>query len=377
MNERILILTPGGLEDGGGIGRQMGYLSDAWAKLRGAPKIQIIDSHGAGSRIWSPFFLVRSLISVAAEKWSHQIVLIHVNIAGRGSTLRKLIAVPTLNLLGIPVVLHLHDYNYPRYIASLPVWLQRAVAAMFQSAAKVIVLGEADATFVHQELGVRRDRVTVMHNAVPRPATITEPGDAQLLQQPFQILFLGGLSERKGVPELIEALASPALRALPWRAILAGGGPVEHYRAEVEKAGLADRVALPGWVDRDTASNLLAQSTMLVLPSHDEGMPISVLEALSHGLPIVCTKVGALNEVIIDGASGLFVPVNDPATLAATMGRVLADPALRSRLSAGARKRFAAGFDVARYAERMLALYQAVNAAGGRRLGRKFEASRS
>ena len=133
---------------------------------------------------------------------------------------------------------------------------------------------------------------------------------------PPHLVFLGHLSARKGVPELLEALASPALAALPWRATLAGGGPVDEFRARAAALGLADRVAFPGWIDQPAASALCAAADILVLPSHAEGLAMSVLEGLAHGLAVVATPVGAHAEVIEPEQSGLLVPPGDVAALA-------------------------------------------------------------
>lgn len=355
MHGRILILTPGGFEHGGGIGRQMGYLCRAWAASVQPPDVRVIDSHGAGSRWLSPFFLASAILRIIVEAIRAEIAVIHINVAGRGSTWRKLIATPICAALRLPIVLHLHDYDYPRFVSSLPGMAQAAIRAMFKLADRVVVLGHADGDYVTRILGVAAERVIILHNAAPRP-TVTERPPAQ----PHRILFLGGLGPRKGVPELLEALASPTLQALPWTAVLAGGGPVAEYRQRAAELGLQDRVTLPGWVDGATAARLLSEATLLTLPSHAEGMAMSVLEGLAYGLPIVCTRVGALGEVIIDEMSGLFVPVGNAGMLAATLARVLSDPDLRHRLSVGAQSRFAEGFEIDRYAERMLALYQSI-----------------
>ena len=103
-----------------------------------------------------------------------------------------------------------------------------------------------------------------------------------------------------------------------------------------------------------------------MLPSHAEGLAMSLLEGLAHGLAVVTTPVGAHAEVIEPEQSGLFVPPGDVAALAAALARVIDDPALRDRLRAGARQRFLDRFDVRSYAARLAGLH--VGLLGGRRL---------
>jgi glycosyltransferase involved in cell wall biosynthesis len=102
---------------------------------------------------------------------------------------------------------------------------------------------------------------------------------------------------------------------------------------------------------------LCAGADILVLPSHHEGMAMAVLEGLAHGLAVVTTPVGAHDEAIDDGASGLFVPVGDSAALAVALAGLVADPARRAALAAGARARFVERFSMASYLPALRHIY--------------------
>lgn len=125
------------------------------------------------------------------------------------------------------------------------------------------------------------------------------------------IVFLGRLSERKGVTELLLALSHPVMKELQWRAVLAGDGPVEDYRRQADAMALSNLVEMPGWLDAGEAQPCVRVQISTVLPSHAEGLAMAVLEGLSHGLAVVTTRVGAHDEVITDGETGIFVPVGD------------------------------------------------------------------
>ncbi len=369
----VLVLCPGGLEHGGGIGRQMGYFLAALPHAPETPAYRVIDTRGPwflGSARWriplSALYLVAAAFRIAWAGIARQPSLLHVNITGRGSTLRKLMLTAIARAVALPYVLHIHDYDYAADVRARGGLMRRLVRNMFAAAAQTIVLGTEAERTLRAALALPDARILVLPNAAPDPHPAPRAPAGVAPADPVRLVFLGDLSARKGVPELLEALASPALAALPWRATLAGGGPVEEFRARAAALGLADRVAFPGWIDQAGASALCAAADILVLPSHAEGLAMSVLEGLAHGLAVVATPVGAHAEVIEPDQSGVFVLPGDIAALAAALARVVGDPALRERLGAGARQRFVDRFDVRSYSVRLARLH--VGLLGGRTL---------
>jgi glycosyltransferase involved in cell wall biosynthesis len=244
--------------------------------------------------------------------------------------------------------------------------MRRLVRGMFAAAEQTIVLGTEAERTLRAALAFPDARVLVLPNAVPDPNPAPRAGVSVSGGSPVHLVFLGYLSARKGVPELLEALASPALAALSWRATLAGGGPVDEFRARAAALGLADRVAFPGWIDQPAVNALCAAGDILVLPSHAEGLAMSVLEGLAHGLAVVATPVGAHAEVIEPERSGLLAPPGNVPALAAALARVVGDPELRERLRCGARQRFLDRFDARHYASSLVRLH--VGLLGGRRV---------
>ena len=365
----VLVLCPGGLEHGGGIGRQMGYFLAAMPRTEEMPVYRVTDTRGPwflGSAPWriplSALYLAAAAFQIAGAGIAAQPGLVHVNITGRGSTMRKLALTAFARAVALPYVLHIHDYDYAVDFRGRRGLVQRLVRGMFAAAAQIIVLGvEAERT-LREALALPDAPILVLPNAVPHPA----PRAAATLAAagPLHLVFLGYLSARKGVPELLEALASPALAAMSWRATLAGGGPVDEFRARSVALGLSDRVSFPGWIDQPAASALCEAGDILVLPSHAEGLAMSVLEGLAHGLAVVATPVGAHAEVIEPEQSGLLVPPGNVPALAAALARVIGDPALRERLRAGARQRFLDRYDIRSYAVRLAQLH--VGLLGGR-----------
>lgn len=346
------MLVPGGLEHAGGIGRWAGYLQESWQAQGLQPPLEIIDTRGAGNAVHAAAAFTRALFRLLTLRATGRLGVVHANLSKRGSTARKLIVSLLAAPTGMRLVLHLHGSGYDAFFAGLPAFWQRRVAAMFRRADRVILLGRFWQDWVVETLGVPAERVTILHNGVKRP-----PLHQLRRSGPCQILLLGRIGVRKGVPELVDALGSPALRERDWQATLAGDGEVEAYQQRIAQAGLCDRVALPGWVDRKAAAALLAQADILVLPSHAENFPISVIEGLAAGVAIIATPVGATPELLQHGRSALFVPIGDATALADAIARLIDDPALRRSIAEAGHGVFARCLDVDALARRAAALH--------------------
>jgi glycosyltransferase involved in cell wall biosynthesis len=220
------------------------------------------------------------------------------------------------------------------------------------------VLGRRDREWLSRSLAMAERQLLVLHNAVPDPLSTRERPARSV--DACHLLFLGHLGARKGVPEFLQALASPAMTGRRWRATLAGGGPVNEFYRLAQELGIADRIHLPGWIDTGSVSGLCADADVLVLPSHAEGLAMSVLEAMSHGLAVITTPVGAHLEVIDHNVSGLLVSPGDVGALAEALASVIDDDDRRQRLARGARERFLQGFDVRAYATRLENIHRAL-----------------
>lgn len=340
----------GGQEHGGGIGRLVGYIMDAQGA---SDRHRMQDTRGPRFRpLRSGVMLLGAIGALVGDRIFASGRVQHFHIAGRGSTARKLILSAVARVLGLTYVMHLHDFDYATDFQRRPAWQQSAIRRMFRMADQVIVLGARDQTTALDLLHVPQDRITILRNCVPDPGPVA-PRD----NPACRIVFLGQLGERKGVPELLDALCDPAMRNVEWTATLAGGGPVEDYRTRVRAFGLADRVSLPGWLTETQARALCTQGDILVLPSHGEGMAMAVIEGLAHGMAVVTTRVGAHDEVLTDNETCLFVPVGDAHALAQTLARLVTDPALRMRIGDAGRDLYLTRMEISDYVARLSRLY--------------------
>ena len=154
-----------------------------------------------------------------------------------------------------------------------------------------------------------------------------------------KIVYVGWINKRKGVFDLIAAVGILAARHKEVSLSLAGGGTAaEALASHIAACGLAHRIHLLGWVPREQIAEILASGHVFVLPSYGEGLPNSLLEAMSVGVPVIATRVGAVAEVVQDGESGLLIEPGDVTGLAASIDALFADRDWADRLGAAGRK---------------------------------------
>lgn len=352
---RVMVVTPLGRGGRGGIDRIMDNVRD---RLRAEPPagldVSFVTTRGQGHLGASIPLVAAVLLRIAARAVGGGPDIAHVNLSTQGSTIRKLVVTGFLRLMGVPYVLHLHGSGYDAYWAQVPAALSRRIDAMFAGAARILVLGRFWRDLVQARVPRAAGRVAILLNAAASP-----PVRAGAERGPVALLFLGQVGPRKGVPDLVAALARlPGTAA--WRAVIAGDGAVDETRAEVARLGLADRVTLPGWVGPAEVERLLASADILVLPSYEENLPMSVIEGMAQGLAVVTTPVGAVTDILVDGETGLLVPPGDPLRLAEALRRLVEDGALRRRLGEAARAVHREHLEIGAYTRRLVSIWRDV-----------------
>jgi glycosyltransferase involved in cell wall biosynthesis len=185
----------------------------------------------------------------------------------------------------------------------------------------------------------RPDRVVVVPNAID-VGRFRATDASGVAQHPFagagnpRVLTLARLDGQKGLGTLIEA----AERLGGATVVIAGEGPDRAaLEAEVRRRRLVDRVVFLG--HREDVPALLASCDIFVLPSLFEGLPVSVLEAMAAARPVVATRIPGTDEAVVHGETGMLVPPNDPAALAAALRTLLDDQELRTRMGAAGQQR--------------------------------------
>ncbi len=295
--------------------------------------------------------------------------LIHIKVASRGSFGRKLIVASMARLRGVPVLVHVHGGGFDQFVAESPAVVRALARWLLESTPQVLSLSERWAEklrplFPHAHIAVLANPVEVARFAGVARQRFDALDRGAVPPQPLTALFLGEVLERKGSYDLIAAWPAVVREVPGARLILAGTGELERARAAAEAAGVSEQIDIPGWIGFPDKLKAMAHSSLFVLPSYTEGVPISLLEAMAAGLPSVVTPVGGVLDAVTDGREALVVAPGDRLALASAIIQVFRTPDLGRALAATARQR-ANDFDVVVYADRLEKIYRGILTGGG------------
>jgi glycosyltransferase involved in cell wall biosynthesis len=307
--------SPGGMTAVVRLYRDMG-LFEAW-------NVRYIASYERPGKLTQVRVMAGALAAFVWLLLRGQVNLLHVHSASRGSFWRKSVFCALARLFGVPYVFHLHSGEFPVfYERECGPRAQRWVRRTLEGAQALVALtGQWQAALARIAPGAS---ITVLGNPVRVPAALPAMPVVSATQPP-RLLFLGRLRDKKGVYDLVRAM--PAVLARHPGAIftLAGDGDLEGTARLARELNVGHALRLPGWVDGAAKDALLAEATLLLLPSYFEGLPVCVLEAMADGIPVVASAVGGIPEVLEHGHCGLLHPAGDADALAAAVLALLDD----------------------------------------------------
>jgi glycosyltransferase involved in cell wall biosynthesis len=272
-----------------------------------------------------------------------------------------------------PLIIHTEHNTWETYRPSTR-WANRLT---YPRNAAVIAVSHAVAVSIRPPPFVRTSpRVHVIRHGAELSANgpLTPASRARarrtlgLGERALVIGTVGNLTAKKDHRILLEATAQAASHDREIQLVLIGSGPLERaVRDDARSLGLSNRVVFTG--SRDDVAELLPAFDVFALSSRNEGLPISLLEAMAAGVPCVATSVGGVPEVIDNGNEGLLVPAGDAAALADALSTLLHTPDLRDVIS-GRAAQTARRFDITDAARRTEAVYRDVLQASPRKAAR-------
>lgn len=268
------------------------------------PNAKFIKTTSDRNAITKVVFLLQSLFLTAYYSLFSSSAIFHIHSASYNSFKRKYVLFRIIKLFKRKVVFHVHGGEFHLFYKNADTKLKLKIQRALNTSEAVICLSHSWKDFFEKQFQVKK--------LVVIPNIIAFPGHSSRIQNrtfnKLKMVFLGRISEKKGVWDLLDALEKIRVEHnCDFELVVGGDGDVEHFQELIRLKNLNEFVRFIGWASAEEKQVLLAESNLFVLPSYNEGLPISILEAMSYELPILSTPVGGIPEVVEQNVNGILI----------------------------------------------------------------------
>jgi len=315
-----------------------------------------VSSHRDGPRFIKVIVAVMGLIQTAFQLRFGKIELVHIHGSDKISSLRKLFYFKLVKLISrCKVIYHFHGADFATQYPNTPKTLQKQFKRFFEGADLVICLSNSWKVIIKDMAPAAK--IKILPNAVRMPALTHRTFNRQ---RRFRMVFLGLIGKRKGVFDLLQVVKDLKAKGYDFELIIGGNGRVNELLKKVTDLGLKEIVHYRGWISASERDELLNNVDVYVLPSYGEGLPMSLLEAMSYGVPVVSSYVGGIPELITDGKNGLLIEPGDIDALSGNLEMLMTDEARRSEIGLMGRKKVDADHNLEKNVFQLEELYRAL-----------------
>lgn len=232
---------------------------------------------------------------------------VYMHMSYKGSFTRKYYIHILCKIFDIKYIIHLHGSEFETWYGMCSENKKKRIRKLLRDSFKFIVLGDKWNEKIKKIEPLCK--IEVINNTVKIPEKATKWNEDK-----FKILFLGVLIKRKGVDDLLEGIniISKEINMKNIEFIIAGSGEEkDRLEKKVEELNLTKYIKFVGWINEEEKRELFLNVQLMVLPSYNEGLPISILESISYGIPVISTDVGDISSVIINNYNGFLITPGD------------------------------------------------------------------
>jgi glycosyltransferase involved in cell wall biosynthesis len=304
--------------------------------------IDYYSTHVDGNILKKIFFYVYNLASIIIKL--NQYSIIHIHSASFWSYRRLFLIIILSKIFHKKVVTHIHGAKFQEYYnSSIPIE-RKMIEFGFKISNKIVVLSpewvEKISAFCSAE------KICVIPNCVSIPSSSKDISFHDKSIKTKNILFLGRLGRRKGVYDLLRAIKILGPKPSTVKLLLCGDGDLKKIQYHINDLGLNSVVSVLGWVNGEKKNELFRKAYIYVLPSYFEGLPMSILEAMSYSLPIVATNVGGIPFAVESGKEGFLIDPNKPVMIAQAIKQLLTDEEEWKNMSSAAKEKIKGNFSM-------------------------------
>jgi glycosyltransferase involved in cell wall biosynthesis len=329
ISEKILMIGPGDyLAYSGG----MGYVLNSYYKNFETFNYLKAHEHKYHKAKWPliKFFTGQLLKYIWILLNNKKIKVLHIHGAAYGSFYRKYVLFYIGKFIfSKKVIYHVHGSEFSKFYTESENFTKRLVKHFVENADLLICLSASWKTFFTTNFKHIK-KIEILKNGIEKPDIDVDQLIQSRINSPqITFLFLGALGNRKGVFDLLNTVAIHRINFTgKIKIVIGGNGEVERLQEYIKNNQLDDIVHFEGWVSGNQKAELLKSSSVYILPTYNEGLPIAILEAMSYALPIISTPVGGIPEIVLNDYNGFLITPGDIEAIFNSLKRFIDNPEL-------------------------------------------------
>jgi glycosyltransferase involved in cell wall biosynthesis len=286
------------------------------------------------------FFLIKGLVGYTLALIP-ECLFVHIHTSSYNSFWRKSLFIWIALLFRAKILLHIHPSHFYQFFSECRGLEKRFIYFLLKRIDLFVVLTEEMKKNIQKLLPDKK--IIMLRNPV-EVKKMKNAGNYNRL--PDHLLYLGLYIRKKGVYELVDAIEILLRKGVSIQADFYGAKKIEKLRSYVKDKGLTEKIHINGWINDVDKIKVLYECTALILPSHSEGIPNVILEAMATKTPIISTLAGGLREILRDGENAIIAEVNNPKDLSEKILKCLENKELRERIAANAYRNVCIQYDV-------------------------------
>ncbi len=278
------------------------------------------------------FYFKQYLKLVKLLLFQEDIKILHIHSASNGSFVRKSFVLFMAKAFRKKVIMHIHGGKFREFYqaSKLKTW---CIGSILGICDRVICLTDEWKELFQKELRLKNLEVVLN----PVKAFPMVPVSKQFNQ--ISLLFMGTITENKGIFELVQYLKqNPYFLSGKLKLFICGEGDNKKLSQYLTEVNSIQHIIYAGWVDGERKCQLLQYADVFILPSHYEGLPMAILEAMTAGIPIISTRVGGIPTVVKPRHNGWLIEPKSIEALGPILEEIMDDPSIISRFGRNARK---------------------------------------
>lgn len=351
MKKKVCMVVPSFSAKGGIASVVSGYKG---SKLEKEYNIEYIETYCDGGKVKKIFKAVGAYILFLVEMVVNKPDLVHIHSSFGGSFYRKVPFVYIASALNIPVINHIHGSEIAGFYINASKTKKRLVENCFNRCRYLVVLSEEWKNNL-EIVKTQTPKIVLENYSTIHRECLKRKGHKDKI-----ILFLGFITELKGcfdIPDIAKRIIEQNENI---KFILAGSGETERLQNIIKEKGISQYFSFPGWVRKEEKENLLKNADIFLLPSYTEAMPMSILEAMGFGLPIVTTNVGGIPQLVEEDKNGYMTEPGNINGFVEAIVKLIGDDELIYHMGKAGLEKASESYSLEKHLEKVCTLYESV-----------------